>query len=327
MQPFVYADALGFVSAQGTRPLADVRLPEHLQVLHTTVAPPIPRPTAEILADVAAFRRDVEMQSHLRIVEAFREIDLRPIQTSIVMGLQCPPIDAEIGDNLAHLYEAGVRITCLTYQGNNRLGGGFDFPDIPFTEDGENFLRKCADVGMILDLSHCGTTTAWSALRFIKEVGLPVKVMISHTGSHNVYPHSRNTERGIIEQIVELDGMVGVYTLTFGLDRADNSATPFLRHLAAIAEIAGSSQNVAIGSDGVYFHRNLEVWEREVDALKRLIDSRSVFNARFPDTPVEFNNYDRMHRIQRRLDQVGFTHLEQANLLGVSFLSFLERSL
>jgi microsomal dipeptidase-like Zn-dependent dipeptidase len=121
-----------------------------------------------------------------------------------------------------------------------------------------------------------------------------------------------------------MNGIVGLYTLTFGLDAEDDSLKPFVRHFAHAVDLLGP-EIVAIGSDGVYQSLDPAQQASLFAMLKEKIDPRGNFKARFPDQPEVLNTPYRMDRIMDRLLGEGFSETTVQSIIGKNAERFLEK--
>ena len=112
------ADALAYLSPQGTEPIAHPDLGEYVDVVNTTAAPPF-FTSSELIINgndkfdgVRKFRRKIESQPQLHVIENANDLDYleqNPNKAGIMLGLHQAPYDfTESG--LDELYSEGVRI-------------------------------------------------------------------------------------------------------------------------------------------------------------------------------------------------------------------------
>jgi microsomal dipeptidase-like Zn-dependent dipeptidase len=319
------ADAMAFLDHPAKPLWADSEL-NALDLAHVTVAPPILTDAKTLLTKVEKSKTTIESQQRLGVVYEESDIGLLKSirRTAIVMGLQNSPIDGHFD----LLYKAGVRVFGLWYQGRNNLGGGFDLPNEPITTAGEAALCELADLGAIVDLSHAGHTCARGAIKYISDKGLPIKIMASHGGCYSVYNSKRNLPDDVLTDIVNMGGIVGVYTLTFGLSADDNTLVPFIRHLEKMVDLCGA-ENVAIGSDGVYRKASKEELQKQFDALGKLVDSNGAFGTRFPAQPFCTYSPLKMEIIEREILKKNSVKLTEniSRIMGMNLRDFFTRSL
>jgi membrane dipeptidase len=343
---YLRADALGFLAPQGQPPVADLGLPEHVDLLHVTAAPPFFGTMDQIMdggdtpdgrnriPGLHAFSEAIESQNALSVIKSRTEMAavLGKGTTAIVLGLQEAPREASESD-LRRLREGGIAVMALEYQRPaGQYGSGWLDPDGPLTDNGKALLEGMASTGLILDLSHSGDRTARDAIEFIDAQDLPLPVMASHggirewyQGNRNDVNNRRNLSLDTLQSIQERGGILGIYALTFGLSDGDNSAEPFYDHLHRAAKIFPDS--VVIGSDATYQTRDLDEWAKTFEFLSGNIADGTNMVPRHPDTPFELNSPARLSIIENKLLGDGMSKKQAAKIVGQNLVSFFRRSL
>jgi microsomal dipeptidase-like Zn-dependent dipeptidase len=247
----LYADSLGFLNMPGLPPVADPDLSKHLNLIHLTAAPPTLKKGSEIVAAVKQFNAQVQDQTCLSLVTSARQVRTQAGKTKVVLGLQAAPYDCT-STHLEELWKAGVRVMAIGYADpDHPLGAGFANPNHGLTPAGRQYLRELSRRGFVLDLSHSSHQAARDALKQINAERLPLPVMASHGGCYAVYPHLRNLPSDVLLGIADLGGVIGLYTLTFGLHEVDNSHASFFTHFNYLLKTVGHMA-MAVGSDAVY---------------------------------------------------------------------------
>lgn len=333
----VQGDALAFFGLPMQPPVAHELLTQYLQLAICTAAVPVGRDLEQTIAEVIEYRQVIESQLLLKI--ALRGADPERIigtsRCAVVLGLQnMPAAGTKITEAVYSLYDAGVRIITPSYEGANEYGGGFLEPDVGLTIRGEILLTTCARLGMIVDLSHVGLQTASDILDFAEDRRSPkLKLMASHGGIADLFagttdPHMpRNLPLSMLMRLVGVGGLVGIYTLTFGLHESDDSTEPFLRHLDLAVRHLGSA-NVCIGSDAVYHEVDTAAQLVQFEKMRAMLDPTGVKGARCPDTLPSLNSVERMPRIEDDLLLAGFGPRSVLDdILGESLLRWLTDNL
>jgi membrane dipeptidase len=132
-------------------------------------------------------------------------------------------------------------------------GVQFVFPSSPdigpgLTAGGTALVKACAELGILVDLSHLNENGFWDVARL--EAG---PLVASHSGAHAVAEASRNLTDAQLDAIGASDGLVGiVYATPFiRADFARDPDTPLAAiaaHARYIADRIGVA-HVALGSD------------------------------------------------------------------------------
>ena len=116
------------------------------------------------------------------------------------------------------------------------------------TDAGHALVRRCAELGIVVDLSHLNEAGFWDVER--AELG---PLVASHSGAHALCPSSRNLTDQQLDAIGASGGLVGIVFACPFLrpDFADDPDTPLeliARHAAYVAERIGV-EHVGLGSD------------------------------------------------------------------------------
>ncbi|MFV1531126.1 MULTISPECIES: dipeptidase [unclassified Phaeobacter] len=153
------------------------------------------------------------------------------------------------------LYQAGLRSIGPVWSRPTRFGHGvpFRFPGSPdtgpgLTEDGKRLIRRCNDLGVMIDLSHLNEAGFWDVARLSA-----APLVATHSNAHALTPHSRNLTDRQLHAIRDSDGMVGLnFAVAFLREdgRMDEN-TPIdrmLRHIDHLISQLGEDR-VGFGSD------------------------------------------------------------------------------
>jgi membrane dipeptidase len=153
------------------------------------------------------------------------------------------------------LYRAGLRSIGPVWSRPTIFGEGvpFRFPstgDIGggLTEKGIDLVRRCNQMGIMIDLSHLNEAGFWDVAR-VSDAPL----VATHSNVHAICPHSRNLTDRQLDAIAESDGMVGLNFATAflredGQMQADVPFATMLRHLDHMIERMGEDR-VGFGTD------------------------------------------------------------------------------
>jgi membrane dipeptidase len=142
-------------------------------------------------------------------------------------------------------YEKGLRSVMLTYNRMDNIGVGCtERVDAGLSMFGIDVLRHCNDIGMIVDVSHCGQLTAMDACRHTKK-----PVTANHTAAQGVYRHARGKSDAVLRAIADTGGVIGVVAAPpFLTDAASPTVEHMLAHIDYISNLVGW-RHVALGTD------------------------------------------------------------------------------
>jgi membrane dipeptidase len=158
-------------------------------------------------------------------------------------------------ESLELWHAAGLRSLGPVWSRPTAFGHGvpFVFPSSPdtgpgLTPAGHELVRRCAELGIMVDLSHLNEAGFWDVARADL-----APLVASHSAAHTLCQASRNLTDLQLDAIAASGGLVGiVYACPFlRPDFADVADTPLAliaRHAAYVAERLGVA-HVALGSD------------------------------------------------------------------------------
>jgi membrane dipeptidase len=185
-------------------------------------------------------------------VDAARAGNGRPVAVLHLEGAE--PIDPAL-EALELWYGAGLRSLGPVWSRPNGFGHGVPFisPSTPdtgpgLTDAGRALVRRCAELGIMIDLSHLNEAGFWDVAQLD-----PGPLVASHSAVHRLCGCSRNLTDSQLDAIGTSGGLVGVVFANPFLrpDFADDPDTPLeliVTHVRYIADRIGVD-HVALGSD------------------------------------------------------------------------------
>lgn len=322
-----YADFLGFLGNRGGPIVVEKNL--KLDLIHLTAVPPWIKTTKEAQLEIERFEKMIQDQPKLKLVLNQKDLSLAIAdgKIGVILGMQNTPDDIT-GYSISSLEKRGIRIISPCYDKRNELGSGWLNADISLTNEGKAFVKECAKHDIIIDLSHCGHKMARDIIQYAREEVTAIKIVASHTGCYSQYHHFRNLPDDVLKDIAELNGIVGVSTLTFTNDEKDNSINPFIKHLFHAIEVCGK-ENVCIGSDDLYITRNEEESRKHFEIMSKKLDPLGTQGARYPENPLEIAGPDMLKKLEFNVYYGGYYFPEETttNIMGKNLLNFFKRAL
>lgn len=146
---------------------------------------------------------------------------------------------------LDRAYSKGLRSFLLTYNRMDHIGVGCtERVDAGLSMFGVDVIKHCNDIGIMIDVSHCGHLTTLDACRHSK---MPVSA--NHTSARSIHPVARSKSDDALRAIADTGGIIGVLAVPFFIS-ADERPTieHMLDHIDYVAGLVGW-QHVAIGTD------------------------------------------------------------------------------
>jgi membrane dipeptidase len=202
----------------------------------------------------------LEQESNGDVVIVRTVDDLRKAIESGTFALElhfegAEPIDPGL-DALEVFYAAGVRSLGLVWSRSNLFGHGvpFQFPGSPdtgpgLTDAGKALVRRCNELGVMLDVSHLNEKGFWD-LAGITDA----PIVATHACAHAISPSTRNLTDKQLDAIKESDGIVGLnfhvgfLNPTGSREAADTNVGIMADQMDYLIEKIGIDR-VALGSD------------------------------------------------------------------------------
>ncbi|HEY6330768.1 MAG TPA: membrane dipeptidase [Blastocatellia bacterium] len=266
-----------------------------------------------------------EVESHpdrLLLVRQSGDISLakKEAKLGLILGFQEGEM---IGRDLGLLdvfRKLGVRIIQPTYNVRNLLGDGCLEPgDAGLSELGRHAVQRMNELGLALDLSHCGIRTTADGIAVSSR-----PVLISHSGCRAVYDNPRNKYDRELRALADRGGVIGLYLMPYLGNDGKPYATKemFIRHLKHAIDVCGED-HVGIGSDQsitpvVESPEYLKAWKEGGDLRKRLAFEAPDEAGRFPYIP-ELNSPRRLELIAAEMTKMGYSDSVVEKVIGANF--------
>jgi membrane dipeptidase len=166
-------------------------------------------------------------------------------QLGIILGFQNAAMLGDQVDRIDIFAELGIKIIQLTYNNQNRLGGGSLTPGNPgLTHFGQEVVARLNAERLIVDLSHSGAQVCLDAARVSAQ-----PVAVTHTGCRALVDHPRNTTDEGLRLVASKGGYVGIYFMPFLASGRNANAGDLIAHLEHAINVCGED-HVGIGTDG-----------------------------------------------------------------------------
>ncbi len=149
-------------------------------------------------------------------------------------------------DDVDTFFGLGQRISQLTYNFNNRIGSGFlEQRDGGLSVFGLSIMRRMEQVGMGVDVSHCGDQTTLDALEAATK-----PVIFTHATCRALVPgHLRAKTDEAIRGMAKTGGVMGISFIRFMVrDREPVTLEHVLDHFDYARKLVGV-EHLAVGSD------------------------------------------------------------------------------
>jgi membrane dipeptidase len=246
-------------------------------------------------------------------------------RTAIVIGAQNgKPVEDSL-DNLDALFHMGMRVIQLTYNERNYIGDGCtERRDGGLSDFGVAVVARMAELGLVVDLSHCSEQTCLDAIE-----ASPQPVIISHANPSALMPNPRNKSDRVLRALAARGGVVGACAWSPLLAR-DPQQRPtladFLDAIDCLVQTVGID-HVAIGTDhgeGTYVKStwgSLYLREGVHARVSGHLGLWWQFEARFPP---EIPGVTELPRITAGLLERGYSEEAVRRLWGLNIMRVLD---
>ena len=259
--------------------------------------------------------------AHEGLVSATRAEEIRQAKREGKQALlyQLEPITIRRQlERIDEAYGLGVRMMLLTFNSRNFLGDGCtERTDSGLSYLGIEVVERLNELGILIDLSHCGIQTSLDAIRLSKD-----PVLFNHTGARALNPgHHRLKTDEQLRAIADKGGLIGISAVPNQLsDRPEQGIEDMLNHIDYAVRLIGVD-HVAIGLDNIFGDQVGH--HREMAASKSVDFRRSTMHlaANFMygiESPLEWKN------IIRGLVSRGYSDEEIAKIVGENALRVIE---
>lgn len=166
-------------------------------------------------------------------------------RTGLIYGVQDGVAFETDLARLADLHALGLRVVQPTYNRRNLLGDGCLEPsNAGLSRNGITAIERMNELGILVDLSHCGRQTAADAIRVSKK-----PVAFTHTGCAALADHPRNRTDEELKAVADKGGVCGIYFMPYLSEGRQPTAADIVRHLEHMVQVAGED-HVSLGTDG-----------------------------------------------------------------------------
>lgn len=108
-------------------------------------------------------------------------------------------------DELFTLHKMGMRIMSLAWDTNELAAGALDENDTGLTHEGRRMAKRCAELGITVDVSHLSDRSFWHLCD-----AYPLPIIATHSNFRDVCNHPRNLTREQAREIAARGGVIGL---------------------------------------------------------------------------------------------------------------------
>jgi len=221
-------------------------------------------------------------------------------------------------DKLDLFYDLGIRSVQLTYNLQNFVGSGsLERTDAGLTHFGVQVVKRLNELGILVDVSHCGYQTTMDAIDVSS-----TPVVATHSFCRKIHDHPRGNTDEELKALADNNGYMGivVYPSFIAPPSRQASIEDFLNHLDHAVEIMGVDK-IGIGTDyGKIVPEPLQVRLREEGMRAGHIKGYTGGTG----TTKGYTNHREWKNFTRGLVSRGYTDDEIKGIIGGNFLRILK---
>ncbi len=230
---------------------------------------------------------------------------------AVVLGFQNATIVESDVKNLETLYELGTRCIQLTYNARNLLGDGCtERTNSGLSDFGVRVVERMNELGMVVDLSHCGEQTSRDGIALAKR-----PPAFTHTVCKAIHDHVRGKSDELLKALSDKGGVTGITALGYFVGpTAQTGLEDYFRHIDHAVKVCGID-HVGLASDyairGIMATHTRESWY-----VPRLTSFKPVYNVRWPPNIAELDPPGRFRVIAQGLGKRGYTTAQVEKIIG-----------
>jgi len=221
-------------------------------------------------------------------------------------------------NNIEILNGLGVRMMLLTFNTRNYIGDGCsENQDTGLSYFGFDAVKKMNDVGIMIDLSHCGEKTTLDAIAASRD-----PVLFNHTGARSLNPKCKRLKTDeSMKTLAEKGGLMGISAVPNQLASTKRQGiNDLLNHVDYAVKLIGAN-HVAIGLDKVFGDQVANHRKMMAQGLIDPVKAGMELNADYMEgieSPEEWPN------ISRGLVSRGYSDQEIEKIVAENALRIME---
>ena len=260
----------------------------------------------EAECDVATTAKDIRMAKEKK-------------KKCIIFGIQnAKPLEENV--SLVRVFhKLGIRIIQLAYNDQNLIGAGGDEKDAGLTNLGQRMIEKMNQIGILVDVSHCGSRTTMDAIHYSAK-----PIAFTHANPKTLCDHYRNKTDEQLKALANRGGVVGLtaYTpISKTLKEKRPTLKDFLDCIDYVAKLIGT-EHIGFGLDlspiVQWDPEGYRVWAVKHPGLA--VENLDEISIQGLEKPFD------IFGIARGLFSRGYSDKEIRGILGENFLRLFEEA-
>jgi membrane dipeptidase len=223
------------------------------------------------------------------------------------------------------LHRFGIRIIQPTYNLRNLLGDGcLESDNAGLSKIGNDAVVQMNELGILIDLSHCGLKTTMDAIQASKK-----PVAFTHTGCAAVHNHPRNKTDEQLRALADRGGVVGIYFMPYLRNSGQQTVQDVMLHLNHAIKIAGED-HVGIGTDGSisplkFTPEYLKAHQQDIEARRKAGIGAPGEQEDVHLYVPELNSPTRFETLSEILAKHGYTQTTIEKIIGENFTRLFQK--
>lgn len=247
-------------------------------------------------------------------------------KAAVMFGFQNATMIEKSIDNINTLYEAGTRWIQLTYNERNLLGDGCtERTNAGLSDFGIEAVERMNELGIVVDLSHCGRQTTNDGIKFSK-----TGASLNHTMCEALYknhPRAKTDEQ--IRAMADKGGVIGIICLGYMIGPDPGGETTletYVDHIDHAVKVGGID-HVGVAADFAIQGLEADGATRENWFVPRLTRFKPSYQVRWPPWIPELDKPSRYKSVARLLSKRGYSATDIEKILGQNWLRYFRETL
>jgi membrane dipeptidase len=260
----------------------------------------------------------------VRTVDDIREAKANGEAAIIVNFQNTDPLEGSL-ELLELFYRLGLRVLQLTYQRRNLVGDGCGEPGegAGLSLFGQDLVKACNRLGILIDLSHCSDRTTIEAIELSEQ-----PVSFTHVNPRELNPQKRNKPADQMKMVAERGGVIGINSIARMISpegrEKGTSISDYLDQIDHVAEIVGVD-HVGIGLDRTEDLTAEDMEERRRTFLTRFPELRAGGDFPFENYYTRDLSMGNMLPVTEGLLERGWSDDDVKKVLGGNFMRLLDQ--
>jgi len=242
-------------------------------------------------------------------------------KVAVLFGFQNSRMINNDLENLDILYQAGTRWMQLTYNERNLIGDGCtERTNSGLSDFGIEVVERMNELGIVIDLSHCGKQTTNDGIQFSK-----TGAMINHSmceAIHKNHPRAKTDEQ--IKAMANKGGVLGIICLGYMIGPnlgVETTLETYVDHIDHAVKVGGID-HVGLAADYPIQGLKANGATKENWYTPRLSRFKPSYKVQWPPWIPELDETDRYRHVTRLLEKRGYSTGDIEKILGLNFLRY-----